>query len=181
MQIVYLSEPWTLVLCFVGWFLLQSGAAWLCFRMPDRWFKADRFPFRASRLETSGRLYAILHVHRWKRWLPDGAAVVKGGYRKKTLRDFSPQNLERFVVESCRGELTHWLAILPFWLFGFIGPPPILWIMLAYALAVNLPCIIAQRYNRPRIMHLLKLYQRKNTTHASGHDASESVHLPVDR
>mgnify|MGYP001298840671 CR=1 FL=1 len=159
MQLISLPAPWTLALCFIGWFVFQSGAAWLCFHMPDPWFKADRFPFRATRWEADGRLFAFLHVQRWKRWLPDGAAVVSGGYRKKNLTDFSAENLERFVVESCRGELTHLLAIFPFWVFGFIGPPILLWIMLAYALAVNAPCIIAQRYNRPRIQRLLKLYQ----------------------
>ena len=32
---------------------------------------------------------------------------------------------------------------------------------LVYALAVNLPCIIAQRYNRPRVLSLLRLYREK--------------------
>jgi len=161
MQVLFLPLPWTLALCFGGWFFIQSGAAWLCFRMPDLWFRPDHFPFRPTRWEAKGRLYAFLRVHRWKRWLPDGAAAVKGGYRKKKLTDFSERNLERFVIESCRGELTHLLAILPFWVFGFIGPPAILWLMLAYALAVNVPCIIAQRYNRPRVLSLLRLYREK--------------------
>lgn len=161
MQVLFLPLPWTLALCFAGWFLLQSGAAWLCFHMPDRWFKPDRFPFRITRWEKNGRLYGFLRVQQWKRWLPDGAAVVKGGYRKKKLTDFSERNLEQFVIESCRGELTHLLAILPFWLFGFIGPPAMLWWMLAYAIAVNMPCILAQRYNRPRFLRLLRLYDGK--------------------
>ena len=80
---------------------------------------------------------------------------------KKKLTDFSERNLEQFVIESCRGELTHLLAILPFWLFGFIGPPAMLWLMLAYAIAVNLPCMLAQRYNRPRFLNLLSLYRGK--------------------
>lgn len=32
----------------------------------------------------------------------------------------------------------------------------VIWYMLAYTLLINLPCIIAQRYNRPRIKKLLK-------------------------
>ena len=49
-----------LALCFGGWFFIQSGAAWLCFRMPDLWFKPDHFPFRPTRWEAKGRLYAFL-------------------------------------------------------------------------------------------------------------------------
>lgn len=57
----------------------------------------------------------------------------------------------------------HWLGILPFWVFGLFAPPGVIWIMLAYALIVNLPCIIAQRYNRPRVYALLKkLYPDSN-------------------
>jgi len=33
--------------------------------------------------------------------------------------------------------------------------------MLAYAIAVNMPCILAQRYNRPRFLRLLRLYDGK--------------------
>lgn len=161
MQLLFLPMPWTLALCVIGWFVFQTGAAWLCFHMPDRWFRPDRFPFRMTRWEANGRLYAFLRVQQWKRWLPDGAAIVKGGYRKKKLTDFSEANLERFIIESCRGELTHLLAIFPFWTFGFIGPTPILWMMLVYALAVNVPCMITQRYNRPRIQHLLRQFHQR--------------------
>ena len=162
MQILYLSTPWTSVICFAGWFVLQLGAALICLKIPDRWLTSERYLFRPHRWEMNGRLYLLLGVHRWKRLLPDGAAITKGGYRKKSLTDFSPENLERFVIESCRAELIHLLAILPFWVFGLIGPPSIIAYMFLYALAVNLPCIIAQRYNRPRIVVLKRqLYERR--------------------
>ena len=163
MQLLYLSTPWTIVLCFAGWFVLQFGAALICLKIPRRWLNSERFLFQTHHWEKNGRIYLYLGVHRWKRLLPDGAAITKGGYRKKTLTDFSPENLERFEIESCRAELTHILAILPFWVFGFIGPPLIIAYMLFYALAVNLPCIIAQRYNRPRIRVLKRqLYERRS-------------------
>ena len=55
------------------------------------------------------------------------AAGWRGGRQgllpQKKLTDFSERNLELFVIECCRGELTHLLAILAFWLFGFTGLP----------------------------------------------------------
>ncbi len=154
MQIVYLSAPITFMVCFAIWFVIQLGAALLCLKIPDRWLTPDSFLFRIHFWERKG-LYRALRVHRWKHLLPDGGAVVKGGYRKKKMTDYSVENMERFVVESCRAELTHLIAILPFWIFGLVGPPPIIVYMLIYALIVNLPCIIAQRYNRPRVMALI--------------------------
>jgi len=156
MQIVFLSAPMTFILCFVGWFILQLGAALLCLRIPDKWLSPERYLFRTHNWEKDGRLYRILRVHRWKRLLPDGGAVLKSGYRKKKITDYSMENMSKFAIESCRAELTHLLAILPFWVFGFIGPPSIILYMLIYALIVNLPCMIAQRYNRPRVMALIK-------------------------
>ena len=82
----------------------------------------------------------------------------KRSYKKRNLTDYSEENLKRFLIETSRGELTHWLGILPFLVFGLFAPPFVIWIMLLYALIVNLPCIIAQRYNRPRVY---ALYQRR--------------------
>ena len=84
--------------------------------------------------------------------------VQSGTTTEKNLTDYSQENLKRFLIETSRGELVHWLGILPFWVFGLFAPPQIIWIMLAYALIVNLPCIIAQRYNRPRVY---ALYQKR--------------------
>lgn len=165
MQILFLSTPLTVVLCFAGWFVFQVCAALIALRIPDRLLSPDRFPYRMFKWEKGGRFYLHLGVHRWKRLLPDGAAVTKGGYRKKSLNDYSQGNLERFLIESCRAELTHLLAIVPFWVFGLIAPPSILVFMLIYALAVNLPCMMAQRYNRPRIIYMkamLAKRERKN-------------------
>ena len=155
MQILFLPTGWTIALCFSGWFLFQLAAALVCLKLPERMLSPERILFREREWEQGGRIYKrLFRVERWKQLLPDGAAITKGGYRKKRLTDFSRENLDRFLLESCRAELTHLLAILPFWVFGFIGPPRMIVYMLLYALAVNLPCIIVQRYNRPRVRSL---------------------------
>ncbi len=146
------------LLFFVVWFVLQMSAALIALSMQDSRLQPDAFFFRTRRWENEGRIYdKLLAVRRWKGWLPDGgAAWKKNGYRKKKLTDLSQENLERFVLESARAELTHLFAIVPFWVFGFFAPANVLWIMFLYALVVNLPCIIAQRYNRPRVRALLR-------------------------
>lgn len=164
MRIIFLSDNWTIILCFLVWPVLQVGAALICFYMPNSYFSPNSFLFRTRKFEKDGRIYdSVFCVSHWKHLLPDGGAIFKKrGFRKKNLDSFSKDNLNRFLVESARGELTHWLAILPFWVFGFIAPVRVLWYMLAYALIINLPCIIAQRYNRPRVQKLLnKIEKRK--------------------
>ena len=166
MRLFYFSNVVTISLCFVLWLVFQAGAAILCLNLPDNAFRPDAFFFRSHSWEKNGQLYETLFaVKRWKHLLPDGGAVwKKKGYQKKRLTDFSEQNLNRFLVESARGEFSHWLAILPFWVFGLFAPPEVIWIMLVYALAINMPCIIAQRYNRPRILALM--VHRKSSAHS---------------
>ena len=158
MRILFLPENWTLVLCFIVWPVLQVGAALLCLNLPDRVFSPDRFLYRSHRFEKEGKIYdSIFHVSRWKHLLPDGGAVwKKRGYEKKRMKNFSRENLSKYLVESGRAEMTHWLAIFPFWVFWLFTPPIVPWIMLLYAVMINFPCIIVQRYNRPRIERLLR-------------------------
>lgn len=146
------------ILFFIVWLVFQVGAALIALHAPDGRLGPDAFLFRTHPWENDGRIYdRLFAVRRWKGLLPDGgAAWKKRGYRKKKLTDLTQENLERFLLESARAELTHLLAIAPFWVFGFFAPPGVIWIMLMYALAVNLPCIVAQRYNRPRVRALLR-------------------------
>lgn len=156
MPLVHLPEWLSIVLCFILWPVFQVSAAVYCKSLPDRKLNPGLFWFRPHSWEKNGHIYArLLQIRRWKKYLPDGAAVVRSGYRKKTLQDVSPENLNRFLIESCRAELTHLLAIPPFLLFFFLIPPYAVPLMLVYALIVNLPCVLAQRYNRPRVARLL--------------------------
>jgi len=166
MRVIYLSTPWTLLLCFIVWPVLQVSAALFCLALPNRLLSVRSFFFRTHAFEKGGRIYdRIFRVSRWKHLLPDGGTVLnKNGFRKKHLDSFSEENLTRFLTESVRGELTHWLAILPFWVFGFFAPPEIIWYMLAYAIFANVPCIIAQRYNRPRVERLIAHLQKRHAT-----------------
>lgn len=166
MQIFFFDPLITLLVAFALWFVIQSLSAVVCLKLKDKNFHYNNFIFKTRKWEQNGLIYErLFRVKRWKQYLPDGASVVKGGYRKRHLTDYSLLNLNRFALESARAELTHWLAIIPFWVFGFFMPPYALIIMLLYALVVNFPCIIAQRYNRPRIINLInKMSEKKGTT-----------------
>jgi len=160
MQLFFFSTPVTIFLFFAVWAVVPLLLAYLCLLVPDRYFEPTRFLWRTHGFEQDGRIYErVFHIRSWKHLLPDGGGTFKKRrYKKKNLTDYSAENLHRFLIETSRGELIHWLGILPFWVFGLFAPPFVIWIMLLYALIVNLPCIIAQRYNRPRVY---ALYRRR--------------------
>ena len=162
MQIFFIPKPLAVILCFILWPVLQIAAAAVCHKLPERFLSYSSFFYRSHGWEKGGEIYRrILRVHMWKKLLPDSTDFIKGGYRKKSLDSISKSSLEKYLLESCRGEMTHWLAIPFFWIFGLFSPPIVILYMLIYALAVNLPCIITLRYNRPRIVKLLERMERR--------------------
>ena len=162
MPVFILNKFEMLALIFILCPVIQVSASLLCQKADDRHFARDSFLYKTRRWEKCGDVYdTVFKVRRWKGLLPDGGALLKGGYSKKHVDASSPESLEEFVLESRRGELAHWLAIPPFLVFVLFTPPLVFVLLLVYAMAVNLPCVIAQRYNRPRTAKTLEGLKRR--------------------
>ncbi len=147
----------TILLDFAAWFVFHMAAVICTLNMPVRWFASDHWLYRTRAWENQGQIWQqVFRVRTWKERLPDGAQLVGRGYAKKRLQATHTAELSRFVQESRRAELTHYLAMLPAPLFFLWNPAWVGWFMIGYALMANAPCIIAQRYNRPRIIHLIE-------------------------
>jgi glycosyl-4,4'-diaponeurosporenoate acyltransferase len=157
MQIVEFPSPVMNVLAIIlYWAALQILIPLICLKIGDRHLSPYLFLFKTRKWEKNGNVYKkLFKIKRWKKLLPDGGAVIKSGFKKRHIDTSSKEVLEKFTLESCRGELVHWLLIIPFWTVGFIAPPIVVVYMFIYALIANLPCIIAQRYNRPRVLKLI--------------------------
>lgn len=143
------------------------GAGYLAHHMPLEWFDPRAPLFRTRGFEREGRLYRSVGVHRWKDALPEAGSFFRGGFSKRYLAAREPAYLERYLAETCRAEASHWLAAL-FMLNFFLWNP---WytgvIMLAYGILTNLPFIIVQRYNRPRIAAMYRRLSRYGRSSSS--------------
>ena len=161
---IFFPPDWLMITLFcVVWPFFQIGFSKISNKIPDSRFDENSRLYKTRKWERGGKIYEkVFKVRLWKRLLPDGAAVFKEGFEKKKLAGLSEEYLRGFIKETCRAEWAHWMQIAPFWVFGFWSPFFVVWIMLAYALALNLPCIIAQRYNRPRLKKLLEAVRAKN-------------------
>lgn len=155
-RVVHLSDPVTVLLDVVAWGLVHAGAGYLAHRVPVRWLARDRWLFRERRFERGGRLYGrTLRIGRWKDRLPEAGALFAGGISKRHVTGASDGGLERFVVETRRAELAHWLAAAPAPLFALWNPPAVVPVMVLYGLLVNAPFVAVQRYNRIRASRVL--------------------------
>jgi glycosyl-4,4'-diaponeurosporenoate acyltransferase len=156
-MLFHLPRMWVILLDIVMWAVIHVGVSYTVTRMPVRYFNPEAWLYKKRPWEKEGKLYeALFGVKTWKGLLPDGAAVFKGGFTKKKLKKNDDAYLERFLKETCRGELVHWITL-------FFAPIFFLWnlwwvglIMIGYALIVNMPCIITQRFNRIRFRRIVE-------------------------
>lgn len=157
MRLIDMSAGWIILSDCIAWFIIHMGVSLSTLHLPDRWFERDSFLYRTRNWEQSGLFWQrYFHVRSWKHHLPDGAAILKKGFAKKQMQTADPAYLMAFIRESRRAELTHWTT-MPFALLFFLWNPPAAGLlMILYAVVMNLPCIIAQRFNRPRFQCILK-------------------------
>jgi len=124
-------------------------------------FNPQAWLYRQRTWERGGRTYkSALKVKKWKRLLPDGVGVFKEGLNRKHLENADPGYLDRHILEACRAEFTHWVILLCAFIFFVWNEWWIGLIMVAYGLATNMPCIIAQRYNRMRLQRIHERHSR---------------------
>lgn len=164
MPLVPLDDRVAVLLDIVVWVVGGFGAGYLAYRRPLSRLARDGWFTRLRGFERDGRVYERgLRIKRWKDRLPDAGAFFAGGFSKRRLPGIGRRDLERFVCETRRAELTHWwvMGLAP-WMFLWSRP----WIgavMVVYAVVANVPCILVQRYNRARLLRALARVQRPET------------------
>ena len=155
-MIIHLSSLWMVLLNVLAWLVIHIAVSFAVARPSVGVFDPDGWLYRERRWERNGRTYEVLFkTKRWKEIIPDGAALFKSGFRKKRLQNVDAGYIRTFIRETCRAELTHWTifvfaAIFFIWNIWWVGI-----IMILYAVTVNMPCIITQRYNRIRLTRVL--------------------------
>lgn len=129
--------------------------------VPRRIFHYRAFPFRAYAFEKNGRIYTKLKVHKWKDGLPDASKTIKSMMLKKVNMKMDSAAMEMLVRETCVAEIVHWLLIALTPLYSITVPLGYgIVFSVIYALC-NLPFIIVQRYNRPRLIQAMELMQKR--------------------
>ena len=126
--------------------------------LPGNWFRGDRFPFRCFAFERGGRIYERLGIRRWKDKVPDMSRLLPRVMLPKRLTwGAEPERVARMIQETCIAELVHVVLFVLGFGCVLIWDGPGGWITaVVYNLLGNVPFILIQRYNRPRLLHLMK-------------------------
>jgi glycosyl-4,4'-diaponeurosporenoate acyltransferase len=147
-----------LIINFIFWLVAMFFAGIIVHFIPPEFYDANNFLFRPRKFEFDGRLYTSLFaIKKWKDRLPECGEFFKfNPFNKKKLQRMKDLNyFERFILETCRAELTHWIPILLYPVSLLWNPYPASIYVLIFVLVTNFPFLIIQRYNRIRFLRVV--------------------------
>lgn len=128
--------------------------------IPKSWLNPDVFPYKLYAFEKNGRFYEQFNVRKWQSKVLDMSKLFPKIIPRKSVNDNLYTTLPVMIKETCVAELVHWLLVVPgfYCLFLREGAGGII-IVILYELG-NIPYIIIQRYNRPRLISTLKRMEK---------------------
>lgn len=114
--------------------------------------------FRTRKWENKGAIYqTVFKIKSWKDFIPSISSFDK----KNVKPQITPEYVSQFLLEGLRAELCHLFAIIFAFIILLISIPSAWFFIVVYTLLINLPCLIIQRYNRPRFEQLLRKRDEK--------------------
>lgn len=147
---------WLFKVNILVFILISLTMTIVCEKIPDKIYSYRKWLFRERKWENGGRIYEhYFGVKSWKAKLPDISDFFKWRFNKKHLAGSGSDYLSTFLMESCKSEFTHWMIIVSTVFFNFWNDIIATAAVFLFACLLNLPYIIIQRYNRPRLIKLM--------------------------
>ncbi len=152
--------------CFVYLALIGIVGFWVGRIIPAKWICADRFPYKAFTFEQDGKIYEKLKIRKWQNRVPDMSKYFPKWIPAKKLDADLEEKLPTMIRETCIAETIHVLlglfALRCLLIRKGIGG---ILVTVLYELG-NLPYVLIQRYNRPRLQRLQRQFkQRASSKH----------------
>lgn len=123
---------------------------------PNGWF------FRGKPFEKDGVFYERLGIRRWKDKMPEKSRVVKYECSKTITSMHDMGHIARLIMETCVAEAVHLALIIAAFFLPLLVRGPALVIGWILAILFNLPCLLIQRYNRPRLAGMFRRMQSRS-------------------
>ncbi len=130
--------------------------------VPKRWLKPEKGWFRSFSFERNGAIYEKLGIRKWHKKVLDMSRILPGLMPAKKLSGDYAQSLPVMIRETCVAEVVHIMVSVAglrcLWMWPGIGGVTVTAI---HIFLLNLPFILIQRYNRPRLIRLQKKLEKK--------------------
>lgn len=144
-------KGWHLVLIIV---LTQFIASYLVNLLSYRSLMKIYPFFKTRKWEDRGNIYQkLFHVKEWKEYIPSIGSFDKKNIEKTRI---TPNFVAQYLLEGLRAELCHLYAFVFALLLLLITVTRAWFFILVYTIILNIPCVIIQRFNRPRFERLIR-------------------------
>ncbi len=142
--------------------------------LPKKCFCAEHFPYHAFLWEHGGRIYEKMNIKSWQKKVPDMSRLFFWLMPRKEMSQKNMQILPLMVQETCVAEFIHMLLCVSglYCIHLWHGLGGLL--MAGLNILGNLAFVFIQRYNRPRLLHLLDRTERKRYPKEVAHACSNS-------
>lgn len=133
--------------------------------LPKKWFDYRLSIFQPRKYQK--HLYEKLGIKKWKDSVPE--LGKSAGFSKKNLtQPDDPEYIKHFLNEICYGEVLHITCMISA-LIGLIFVPKGTLLTMGLPVAIvyfiyNIPSLMILRYNRPRLLKLLKFLEKNKST-----------------
>jgi hypothetical protein len=131
-------------------------------KLPAEWFDPHKKIFLPYSWER--KFYKFIRIIDWKDYIPDTGKLTTG-LSKSKISSIKSDYLYHFLIETCYAENLHcWMAVSG--IVNMIVNPRCLTIPLILPLALinlglNIPPVLIQRNNRPKLFHLYEMQIKK--------------------
>ena len=146
----------------------------LRFCLPKSCWDYKRKYFTVSKKEV--KFYEKLKIRNWKDKVPEWGKTA--GFSKSRLQSLDAEYLQKFIYETCIGEILHLLGAIFGFTCLFFFPVAHYYFVLPIvftSFVLNLmPCII-QRYNRARLLVVYKFKTRHSVVKMNEEDTATST------
>ena len=113
--------------------------------------------FRSFCFEDNGAIYEKIGIRKWHKRLLDMSRILPFMMPAKNLSGDYEARLSVMIQETCVAEIVHIGASIAglrcLWMWPGVGGVTV---TVIHIVLLNLPFILIQRYNRPRLIHLQK-------------------------
>lgn len=151
-----------LVIC-ASYFAVTGTLSFFIGRLlPKSLFKYDEFPFKSFDFENNGKIYTKFSIQKWQNKVPDMSKIFKRLMPAKNLSGgIDCARLAVMIKETCVAEAVHTvLCITGLFCFKILPGIKGAIVYIVYVFLGNVPFILIQRYNRPRLVKLFNRQQR---------------------
>ena len=132
--------------------------------LPKDLFLCDRFPYKEYLCERGGKVYEKLRIKAWQNRVPDMSKILPSLVPPKQFSRGDTHRLPSMIQETCVAELVHGLLCLSGLACLELWPGVGGTVITLLNLVVNLAYVAIQRYNRPRLLRLLRNTEKRYTS-----------------